>query len=236
VAARYWAVIPAAGSGMRMGSSIPKQYLSLAGRTLIERVIDVLVAEPTIAGITVAVASDDPYWNRYLPGSWPKAVRIAAGGDTRARSVLNALETLKEELEDQDWVLVHDAARPCLDPRDIAALMQAVGEGEVGGILAVPVADTLKRVDEDKLISGTVERAELWRAFTPQMFRYKLLREALESALSSGEAPGDEASAMERARHTVQVVEGRSDNIKITRPDDIALAEAILAHRAGANP
>src|SRR6185503_1389281 len=226
-AARYWAVIPAAGSGMRMGSSIPKQYLSLAGRTLIERVIDVLVAEPTIAGITVAVASDDPYWNRYLPGSWPKAVRIAAGGDTRARSVLNALETLKEELEDQDWVLVHDAARPCLDPRDIAALMQAVGEGEVGGILAVPVADTLKRVDEDKLISGTVERAELWRAFTPQMFRYKLLREALESALSSGEAPGDEASAMERARHTVQVVEGRSDNIKITRPDDIALAEAI---------
>ena len=236
MAARYWAVIPAAGSGMRMGSSIPKQYLSLAGRTLIERVIDVLVAEPTIAGITVAVASDDPYWNRYLPGSWPKAVRIAAGGDTRARSVLNALETLKEELEDQDWVLVHDAARPCLDPRDIAALMQAVGEGEVGGILAVPVADTLKRVDEDKLISGTVERAELWRAFTPQMFRYKLLREALESALSSGEAPGDEASAMERARHTVQVVEGRSDNIKITRPDDIALAEAILAHRAGANP
>jgi 2-C-methyl-D-erythritol 4-phosphate cytidylyltransferase len=234
--ARHWAVIPAAGSGMRMGSSIPKQYLSLAGRTLIERVIDVLVAEPAIAGVTVAVASDDPYWNRYLPGSWQKPVRIAAGGESRAHSVLNALETLKEELEDQDWVLVHDAARPCLHPRDITALMQAVGEDEVGGILAVPVADTLKRVDEDRQITGTADRAEFWRAFTPQMFRYRLLREALESALSSGEAPSDEAGAMERARHTVQVVEGRSDNIKITRPDDIALAEAILAHRAGARP
>lgn len=236
MAVRHWAVIPAAGSGMRMGSSIPKQYLSLAGRTVIERVLDVLLAEPAISGVTVAVAADDPYWQRYLPGERAKPVRIAAGGETRAHSVLNALETLKEELEDQDWVLVHDAARPCLHPRDIAALMQAVGEDDVGGILAVPVADTLKRVDDDRRITGTPDRAELWRAFTPQMFRYRLLREALEAALSTGEAPSDEASAMERARHVVQVVEGRSDNIKITRPDDIALAEAILAHRAGANP
>src|ERR1041385_1774324 len=170
MAVRHWAVIPAAGSGMRMGSSIPKQYLSLAGRTLIERVIDVLVAEPAISGVTVAVASDDPYWNRYLPGSWLKPVRITAGGETRAHSVLNALETLKEELEDQDWVLVHDAARPCLHPRDISLLMHSIGEDEVGGILAVPVADTLKRVDDDRRITGTPDRADLWRAFTPPMF------------------------------------------------------------------
>jgi 2-C-methyl-D-erythritol 4-phosphate cytidylyltransferase len=236
MAVRHWAVIPAAGSGMRMGSSIPKQYLSLAGRTVIERVLDVLLADPAIAGVTVAVAADDPYWQRYLPGERGKPVRIAAGGETRAHSVLNALETLKEELEDQDWVLVHDAARPCLHPRDISLLMHSLGDDEVGGILAVPVADTLKRVDDDRRITGTPDRADLWRAFTPQMFRYKLLREAMEAALASGEAPSDEAGAMERARHPVQVVEGRSDNIKITRPDDIALAEAILAHRAGANP
>jgi 2-C-methyl-D-erythritol 4-phosphate cytidylyltransferase len=230
--ARHWAVIPAAGSGMRMGSSIPKQYLSLAGRTVIERVVDVLLAEPAIAGVTVAVAADDPYWNRWLPGSWQKPVRIASGGETRAHTVLNALLTLDEELEAQDWVLVHDAARPCLHPRDIAKLLHDVGDDPVGGILATPVADTLKRVDEGMVID-TPDRSDLWRAFTPQMFRYQLLKEALQAALSVNEPPSDEAGALERLRKPVKVVEGRSDNIKITRPDDIALAEAILAHRAG---
>jgi len=234
VSARYWAVIPAAGSGMRMGSSIPKQYLSLAGRTVIERVVDVLLAEPAIAGVTVAVAADDPYWKRWLPGAWPKPVRIASGGETRAHTVLNALLTLEEELGAQDWVLVHDAARPCLHPRDIAKLLESVADDPVGGILATPVADTLKRVDEDRFVTATPERADLWRAFTPQMFRYTLLKEALQAALAAGESPSDEAGALERMRKPVMVVEGRSDNIKITRPDDIALAEAILAHRAGA--
>ncbi|HEY1771964.1 MAG TPA: 2-C-methyl-D-erythritol 4-phosphate cytidylyltransferase [Gammaproteobacteria bacterium] len=233
MAARYWAVIPAAGSGMRMGSSIPKQYLSLAGRTVIERVLDVLLGEAAIAGVTVAVAADDPYWRRYLPGTHLKPVRIASGGETRAHSVLNALLTLDEELEDGDWVLVHDAARPCLHPRDISLLLHTVGDDPVGGILAVPVADTLKLVDEDRVISATTDRSELWRAFTPQMFRYRLLKDALQAALAAGETPSDEAGALERLRHPVKVVEGRSDNIKITRPDDIALAEAILAHRAG---
>jgi 2-C-methyl-D-erythritol 4-phosphate cytidylyltransferase len=219
-----------------MGSSIPKQYLSLAGRTVIERVVDILVAEPAIAGVTVAVAADDPYWKRYLPGAWPKPVRIASGGETRAHTVLNALLTLEEELEARDWVLVHDAARPCLHPRDLASLLQAVGDDPVGGILATPVADTLKKVDEDRLVTATADRDQLWRAFTPQMFRYLLLREALQAALAAGEPPSDEAGALERIGKPVQVVEGRTDNIKITRPDDIALAEAILAHRAGAKP
>ena len=236
MSARHWAVIPAAGSGVRMGSSIPKQYLSLAGRPVIEWVVDVLLAEPAIAGVTVAVAADDPYWKRYLPGAWQKPVRIAAGGETRAHTVLNALLTLEQELEAHDWVLVHDAARPCLHPRDLGKLLQSIGDDPVGGILATPVADTLKKVDEDRLVIATTDRDDLWRAFTPQMFRYQLLKEALQAGLAAGEPPSDEAGALERMRKPVMVVEGRSDNIKITRPDDIALAEAILAHRAGGRP
>ena len=233
MAARYWVVIPAAGSGLRMGSSIPKQSLSLAGQPVIEHVLGVLLAEPRIEGITVAVAADDPYWQRHLLVPRAKPVRIASGGETRAHSVLNALMTLRDELDDSDWVLVHDAARPCLHPRDLSLLMRVIGDDAVGGILAAPVADTLKRVDEERQVTATPERTELWRAFTPQMFRYGLLMEALESAIRDGESPSDESSAMERRRHPVKVVEGRGDNIKITRPDDVALAEAILKHRAG---
>lgn len=234
MSARHWAVIPAAGSGMRMGSSIPKQYLSLAGRTLIERVLDVLLADPAIAGVTVAVAKDDPYWQRYLSAPRPKPVRIASGGETRAHSVLNALMTLRDELKDDDWVLVHDAARPCLHPRDLALLLQTLGQDPVGGILGAPTADTLKQVDEERCITATLDRSQIWRAFTPQMFRYRLLMDALERALRHADAPSDEAGAMERAGHAVRLVEGRGDNIKITRPDDIVLAEAILAQRTGA--
>ncbi|HEV7166243.1 MAG TPA: 2-C-methyl-D-erythritol 4-phosphate cytidylyltransferase [Gammaproteobacteria bacterium] len=236
MAARYWAVIPAAGSGARMGGSIPKQYLSLAGHTVIEHVLGILEAEPHIAGITVAVAADDPYWQRYLLKPRKQPVRIASGGETRAHSVLNSLISLRDELKDDDWVLVHDAARPCLHPRDLSLVIQVLGGDPVGGILARPIADTLKRVNDEKQVTGTLDRSAVWRAFTPQMFRYKLLMSALEAAIRSGDIPTDEASAMERQRHEVRVVEGRSDNIKITRPDDILLAEAILAHRAGAGP
>ena len=230
--ARHWAVIPAAGSGIRMGGSIPKQYLSLAGHTVIEHVLGLLEDEPEIAGITVAVAADDPYWQRYLLKPRKKPVRIAEGGRERAHSVLNALVSLRDELKDDDWVLVHDAARPCLHPRDLSLLIQVLDKDPVGGILAMPVSDTLKRVNDELHVTGTSERDGLWRAFTPQMFRYKLLMDALDGAIRAGAVPTDEAGAMERQKHEVQVVEGRSDNIKITRPDDAALAEAILAHRA----
>ncbi len=229
---RHWAVIPAAGSGIRMGGSIPKQYLSLAGHTVIEHVLDLLEAEPEIAGITVAVAADDPYWKRYLNKPRKKPVRIAEGGRERAHSVLNCLVSLREELKDEDWVLVHDAARPCLHPRDLSLLIQVLGKDPVGGILAMPVSDTLKKVNDELHVTGTSERDGLWRAFTPQMFRYRLLMDAMDAAIRAGTLPTDEASAMERGKHEVQVVEGRSDNIKITRPDDVGLAEAILAHRA----
>ena len=231
--ARYWAVIPAAGSGARMGGSIPKQYLSLAGHTVIEHVLGILEAEPHIAGITVAVAADDPYWQRYLLKPRKQPVRIASGGETRAHSVLNSLISLRDELKDDDWVLVHDAARPCLHPRDLSLIIQVLGTDPVGGILARPMTDTLKRVNDEQQVTGTLDRSDVWRAFTPQMFRYKLLMNALEATIRSGDIPTDEASAMERQKHEVRVVAGRSDNIKITRPDDIPLAEAILAHRAG---
>lgn len=232
MARRYWAVIPAAGSGIRMGGSIPKQYLSLAGHTVIEHVLDLLEAEPYIAGITVAVAAEDPYWQRYLLKPRNKPVTIASGGKERAHSVLNALTSLRDELKDDDWVLVHDAARPCLHPRDLSLLVQALGNDPVGGILAVPVSDTLKRVNQEQRITATPDRSDLWRALTPQMFRYRLLMDALQAALHAGAVPTDEAAAMERQKHEVKVVEGRSDNIKITRPDDVALVEAILAQRA----
>lgn len=231
---RYWAVIPAAGSGARMGSPIPKQYLALAGHTVIEHVLGILEADPHVAGVTVAVAGDDPYWQRYLLGPREKPVRIATGGETRAHSVLNALISLRDELKPDDWVLVHDAARPCLHPRDLSLLIQTLGADPVGGILARRVPDTLKRVNDQQQVTATLDRGDVWRAFTPQMFRYRLLMEALEAAIRSGDPPTDEASAMERQKHEVRVVEGRSDNIKITRPDDIPLAEAILAHRVGA--
>ena len=233
MASRHWAVIPAAGSGARVGGSIPKQYLSLAGHTVIEHVLGLLESEPHIAGITVAVAADDPYWQRYLLTTRKKPVRIANGGEQRAHSVLNALISLRDELKDQDWVLVHDAARPCLHPRDLALLIQELSNDPVGGILATPVSDTLKHVNDEGHVIGTADRGELWRAFTPQMFRYRMLMDALEAGIRSGDIPTDEASAMERQKHEVRVVQGRSDNIKITRPDDISLAEAILAHRAG---
>lgn len=230
--ARFWAVIPAAGSGVRMGSSIPKQYLSLAGRAVIEHVLEVFLAETRIAGISVAVADSDPYWSRYVkPQSKP--VITVAGGEERVHSVHNALLGLANELEPDDWVLVHDAVRACLHSSDLARLITTLEQDPVGGILASPLVDTLKQVDELGYITGTPSRQGVWRALTPQMFRYGLLCSALDTAINTGELPTDEAAAVERVRPgQVRVVEGRSDNLKITRPDDIAMAEAILTGRA----
>jgi 2-C-methyl-D-erythritol 4-phosphate cytidylyltransferase len=230
-AMRFWAVIPAAGSGVRMGSSIPKQYLSLVGRTVIEHVLEIFLAEPRIAGISVVVADSDPYWARYVK-PYSKPVNTVSGGEERAFSVRNALASLSEELHADDWVLVHDAVRVCLHRSDLEHLITVLQQDPVGGILATPLADSLKQVDELGYITGTPSRERIWRALTPQMFRYGLLCSALDAAISSGQLPTDEATAVERIRPgQVRVVEGRSDNLKITRPDDIAMAEAILAGR-----
>ena len=230
---RFWAIIPAAGTGTRMGGDIPKQYLPLAGRTVIEHVLDVFLSHPRIAGMSVAIAETDAYWRKYLLRPQRKPVRVAKGGTQRAHSVLNTLQALQQELNPQDWVLVHDAVRPCLHASDLDRLMDALSQDPVGGILAIPLVDTVKSVDAEHRISATGARQNLWRAFTPQMFRFSLIVEALDAALKRGDTPTDEAAAMESAGHTVRVVEGRSDNIKITRPEDLALAEAIFSQSGG---
>lgn len=234
MSARFWAVIPAAGSGVRMGEGIPKQYLPLAGRTVIEHVLECFLGHPRIGGIMVAVSANDEHWLRYQPRNPCKPLRVAQGGRERAYSVVNGLKALSDIMHSDDWVLVHDAVRPCLHTDDLDKLMQTLGKDPVGGILAAPLADTVKRVDENHVIHETPDRQRLWRAFTPQMFRYGVLTEALDAVLASGKVPTDEAVAVEtRYPDKVRVVEGRSDNIKITRPSDLALAEAILASRKG---
>lgn len=215
-----------------MGGEVPKQYLPLAGRTILEHTLECLLAQARIAAVTVAVADDDVYARRCLARAWSKPVKLAPGGTQRAHSVLNALHSLRDELHADDWVLVHDAVRPCLHAEDLDKLMRMLERDAVGGILAAPLADTVKQVGADGVIQATPDRQKLWRAFTPQMFRYGLLRTALQTALDSGRVPTDEAAAMETAHPgQVRVVEGRSDNIKITRPSDVALAEAILGAR-----
>lgn len=214
-----------------MGGAIPKQYLTLAGRTVIEHVLNVFLADTRIAGISVAIAETDQHWQHYLVRSQGKPVRIVKGGAQRAHSVANALQALREELHAQDWVQVHDAVRPCLHAEDMNQLIDTLRQDPVGGILATPLVDTVKTVDQEYRISATPSRQNLWRALTPQMFRYGLLMEALDGALKRGEAPTDEAAAMESAGHPVRVVEGRSDNIKITCIGDLGLAEAILKQR-----
>ncbi|MCV6628189.1 MAG: 2-C-methyl-D-erythritol 4-phosphate cytidylyltransferase [Cellvibrionaceae bacterium] len=223
---RYWAVIPAAGVGARMGADRPKQYLPLAGKTVIEHSIAALVALDSIASITLALAPADPYWPE-LKISGP--IRVVDGGRERADSVLNALRSLQGEADADDWVLVHDAARPCVRHSALLALLAQLAEHPVGGILAHPLADTLKQSDARQQVEATLDRSRIWAAQTPQLFRFGLLLNALEQALQQGLAVTDEASAIEQAGLKAALVDGPADNIKITRPEDLPLAEFILA-------
>lgn len=225
---KFWAVIPAAGVGSRMQSDRPKQYLPLAGRTVIEHSLERLLSHPRIAGGVVAISADDAYWPA-LGYQHDKPLWVAPGGVERCDSVLSALRTLVAQAADDDWVLVHDAARPCVRQQDIDALIQCCETHPVGGILAVPVKDTIKNVTESETIVDTVDRVSLWHAQTPQMFRLGALRDALQQALAEKAVITDEASAMEWIGQAPRVVEGHADNIKITRPEDLSLAEFYLA-------
>ncbi|HHB12845.1 MAG TPA: 2-C-methyl-D-erythritol 4-phosphate cytidylyltransferase [Chromatiales bacterium] len=229
---RLWAVVPAAGVGRRMGADRPKQYLPLCGATVIEHTLRRLLAFPPIQAVVVAVGRDDPYW-RELNLADSERVHRAPGGAERCHSVLNALELLAEIAGPADWVLVHDAARPCLTLEDLERLVARARTSVSGGILAVPVRDTLKRDDAGGHILETVDRSRLWHALTPQMFRLGPLREALREALGRNLVVTDEASAMEYAGHRPLLIEGRGDNIKITRPEDLALAEFFLHRQRG---
>jgi 2-C-methyl-D-erythritol 4-phosphate cytidylyltransferase len=227
--AKFWAVIPAAGVGSRMQADRPKQYLPLHGKTVLEHTLARFLEHPQISGVVVALSEEDPWWQE-LALQHPK-LYVALGGAERCHSVLNALNALLSQADEMDWVLVHDAARPCLRREDIDHLINALHEHPVGGLLGLPVADTVKRTGNDDTVLETVPREHLWRALTPQMFRLGELRAALESALEQGHLVTDDASAMELAGKAPKMIEGHGDNIKITRPQDLALAELYLAQQ-----
>ncbi len=224
----YWAVIPAAGIGGRMGAAIPKQYLELRGRAVLHHTLARMTAHPRIAATVLVIAADDAYWPRLAGDFSGRNLLTAHGGAERCHSVLNGLLALAERAAPQDWVLVHDAARPCVRREDIDTLMTQLQDHAVGGLLGIAVADTMKRTDAQGNVVATVQREGLWRALTPQMFRYGMLLQALRAALEQGRLVTDEAAAVEIAGYQPRMVEGHADNIKITRPQDLALAELFL--------
>ena len=221
-----WCVVPAAGRGARFGGDIPKQYLPLAGRALILHTLERLAAHPRIAGLMVVLAAQDPWWPgvREING---KPVHTASGGPERGDSVLSGLRALPDSVAEVDFVLVHDAARPCVRYEDIGRL---ISEGALagGGLLGAPLRDTLKRTDGTNRSVATESREARWRALTPQMFRRGELTIALERARNESVIVSDEAMAMERSGHQPLLVEGAEDNIKVTTPADLALAEFLL--------
>ena len=219
------AIVPAAGIGSRMGADCPKQYLTLAGKTILEHTLGCLLSHPAIARVIVALAPHDEWFEQLAMAADPRILRVE-GGIERAYSVLNALHVAEGK-----WVLVHDAARPCLTHEDLDALIASAMACD-GAILGSRVRDTMKRTDGAGNIVATVEREQLWHALTPQMFPTGTLKRALEEGLALGALITDEASAMERAGFTVKMVEGRADNIKVTRPEDLSLAELFLQQQS----
>ena len=217
----FWALIPAAGIGSRMRADRPKQYLPLAGKSIIEHTLACFLEHPQLRALVVSLAADDPYWPSLSCARDPRIQR-ADGGAERADSVLSGLLRLSElGAQAQDWVLVHDAARPNLARSDLDLLLGELAHDPVGGLLAVPARDTLKRAGADGRVQSTVDRSTIWQAFTPQMFRLGELQRALADALLAGVAVTDEASAMEWAGQSPRLIEGRSDNLKVTRPEDL---------------
>jgi 2-C-methyl-D-erythritol 4-phosphate cytidylyltransferase len=229
---RFWVVIPAAGRGTRMGEGgVPKQYSRLADKTVIEHSAQVFLDHPQCAGIVVSLAKDDAIWSGLPLAAHPR-VSTAMGGAQRTDSVRAGLDALQARCDARDWVLVHDAARPCLTSEELSHLLASLQEDEIGGLLAAPVVDTLKRADEAGRVDHTVDRARLWRALTPQMFRFGLLHRALAEAAAKGIVVTDEAQAVELIGLKPRLVAGNADNIKITLPEDLVRAESILARRS----
>lgn len=227
---RFHALVPAAGSGSRLGQGLPKQYLPVAGAPLLQHALATLAAHPAIASVHVVLAPDDGRYDETIAAGVRNRVRaVRCGGDTRAASVLNGLRAIADGVDADDWILVHDAARPCLTHALLDRLLHAVESDAVGGILALPVADTLKSADATQRIARTVDRAGLWQAQTPQMFRYGILRRALEAADAA--TITDEASAVEALGLQPRLVEGDATNLKVTYARDVILAELILQQR-----
>jgi len=231
---RYFVVIPAAGSGRRFSASLPKQYAALGAATVIEHALAPFESDPDCAGIVVAIAPDDGWWPA-IAARRSRLIEGVEGGEQRAHSVRNALRALASRVRDDDWIMVHDAARPCFSISDLQLLKRELAAHPVGGLLALPLADTLKRALEPGSqathVESTLDRTGLWRAATPQVFRCGVLLRALETALDAQRTPTDEAQAIEWSGQRPRLVAGRADNIKVTTADDLALAAAILSAR-----
>ncbi len=223
--ARRVGLIPAAGQGARLGGETPKQYLPLAGEPMLAHAVRALLAEPAVELAFVVLAADDERWATH---DWTafgeRLAPLWCGGATRRDSVLNGLIAMANVVDPEDWVLVHDAARPCLDRTALARLIATVRDDEVGGILAVPLADTLKRADAEERIAATEPRANLWLAQTPQMFRHGTLLRAIGGARDVT----DEASAVQALGLRPRLVPGSIRNLKVTFPGDAAIAERLL--------
>jgi 2-C-methyl-D-erythritol 4-phosphate cytidylyltransferase len=227
---KAYALVPAAGSGSRLGAALPKQYLTIAGRPLLYHALDALARHPRIGQVFVVLAQRDDQFARHdWRGLGARVKPLYCGGETRAASVFNGLLAARDFIAASDWVLVHDAARPCLEREALDRLFDELDSDETGGLLAVPVSDTLKRGNRDARVSSTEPRDNLWLAQTPQMFRYRLLIEALRAADPA--AVTDEAQAIERLGLRPRLVLGDTRNIKVTFPEDLVLAELMLESR-----
>ena len=225
---KCWAVIPAAGIGERVGASIPKQYLNIANKTILEHSIFPFIENSRVAGITIALNSQDKHFATLDSISASRKIQTVQGGATRAHSVLNALDGLRDQISEDDFVLVHDAARPCLSMADLDKLIDACLGHEVGGILAGRVADTIKQVDSGEIVN-TLNRENIWHAYTPQMFKLGMLKTAIQQALNNNIEITDEASAIEYIGCQPCVVEGNARNIKVTTAEDVSLAKMFMS-------
>lgn len=227
---RHFALVPAAGSGSRLGGGTPKQYQQLAGRPLLCHTLCRLAVHPLVVQVFVVLAPGDTrFRTQCAPGLPGKIEPLYCGGETRAASVYNGLVAVHDAIDANDWVLVHDAARPCLSATALGRLIHEIGDDETGGLLAIPVSDTLKRDDGAQRVGATERREGLWHAQTPQMFRYGALVEALRRCGPSGVT--DEAAAIERLGLQPRLVMGEAHNLKVTYPEDLELATLILSSR-----
>ncbi|MEM7359229.1 MAG: 2-C-methyl-D-erythritol 4-phosphate cytidylyltransferase [Pseudomonadota bacterium] len=227
---KYWAVVPAAGSGQRMRAEVAKQYLQINGKPILQITLETLLNHSSIEQVVVCLASDDQHWTS-LPCAEHARIISATGGASRAQSVLNGLLALSSTTSicNEDWVLVHDAARPCLDQHMLDKLLEELVDDPVGGLLAIPAKDTLKYAcGTDQRIERTLDRARVWQAQTPQMFRFGVLRDALQRALEAGLEITDESFAVEQAGYQPMLIEGDALNIKVTTPEDLQIAQKIL--------
>jgi len=225
VTSRFFGLVPAAGSGSRFGVAGPKQYSRLAGKTMLFHAVECLLAAAEIEVVFVVLAPSDPVFREHDWSVFGERIApLYCGGATRRDSVLNGLVAAASAVDPNDWMLVHDAARPCLGRTELRRLIEEAGRDEVGGILAIPVSDTLKRADEERRIMTTEARDHLWQAQTPQMFRHAMLLKALRDALHVT----DEAAAIEALGHKPRLVEGSTENLKVTFASDLRIAEGIL--------